>query len=196
MMREIAVPRTRAPRPRPRQSDLGFGHHFTDHMFMAEWSAERGWHEPRVVPYGPFSFEPAAGVFHYGQAMFEGLKAYRGVDGKVRLFRAERHCRRMAEGAPRLAMPPPDPELLHAGIAAVVRTDADWAPSAHGTSLYIRPTLVASEAFLGVRAAQRYLLFVILSPVGAYWPDGMAPVKIWVERDSVRAVRGGTGASK
>jgi branched-chain amino acid aminotransferase len=185
-----------SPRPRPADNALGFGKHFADHMFVAEWTSQRGWHHGRIVPYGPMSLEPAASVLHYGQAMFEGMKAFRGVDGKVRLFRLEHHCRRMAEGAPRLCMPPPDPEMMSRAITQLVRTDAAWVPSTAGTALYIRPTLVATEPFLGVRPADHYTFFIITSPVGAYYEGGMKPVKIWVERTLVRAPHGGLGAVK
>jgi len=194
--REITIRRTTAPKPRAAVSELGFGRHFTDHMFVMDWSEPAGWHEPRVVPYGTNALEPAASCFHYGQTMFEGMKAFRQKDGRVVLFRPERHCRRMAEGAPRLCMPAPDPAELQEAIATVVRADADWVPDAPGTALYIRPTLVATEAFLGVRPAKQYKLFVILSPVGAYYPEGLNPVKLWVEERYVRAPPGGLGWTK
>ena len=195
-MSHFDVQLTQAPRPRPSDAGLGFGKHFADHMFVMEWTSQRGWHDGRVVPYGPLALDPAASVLHYGQAMFEGLKAFRGRDGKVRLFRLERHCRRMAEGAPRLCMPPPDPELTQRAITELVRADQGWVPAAPGTALYIRPTMIASEAFLGVRPADRYTYFIISGPVGAYYEGGMKPVKIWVERKLVRASPGGLGAVK
>ena len=195
-MSHFDVQLTQSPRPRPAENALGFGKHFADHMFVAEWTSQRGWHDARIVPYGPMSFDPAASVLHYGQAMFEGMKAFRGADGKVRLFRVERHSRRMAEGAPRLCMPPPDPEMMQQAITELVRIDSAWVPSSPGTALYIRPTLVASEAFLGVRPADHYTYFIITSPVGAYYEAGVKPVKIWVERSFVRAPQGGLGAVK
>src|SRR5262249_53864104 len=159
---------------------LGFGKFFTDHMFVMDWAAGKGWHGARVVPYGPLSLDPAAAVLHYGQAMFEGLKAFRTRDGRVQLFRVDRNVQRMHDGAPRLPMPAPPLDLLTDGIAAVVKVDRDWVPSTVGHSLYIRPTLVATEPFLGVRPAERYVLFVILSPVGGYYgADGIKPVKIF-----------------
>src|SRR5262249_45432656 len=143
------------------------------------------------------SLDPAAAVFHYGQAMFEGLKAFRSQEsGRVSLFRLDRHVRRMEAGAPRLCMPPPPPERLAAGIRTAVSVDKDWVPSSVGTSLYIRPTLVATEPFLGVRPAEQYLLFVILSPVGAYYAEGLKPVKIHVEERFTRAAPGGLGGVK
>jgi branched-chain amino acid aminotransferase len=195
-MSKFDIKLTSSPKPRPADSEVGFGKHFTDHMFVMEWSKDRGWHNGRVEPYGPLVFDPAAAVFHYGQAMFEGLKAFRGRDGKVRLFRVDRHCKRMAGGAPRLCMPPVDPELMKQAIIDVVHADREWVPSSPGTALYIRPTLVASEAFLGVRPAERYTFFIILSPVGPYYAEGLKPVKIWVERAFVRAAPGGLGAIK
>jgi branched-chain amino acid aminotransferase len=196
----ISVKRTETGRHRPQETDLGFGKYFADHMFLADWTATRSWHSPRVEPYGPLALDPAAAVFHYGQALFDGLKAFRGQDdsgvSKIRLFRPDYHCQRMAAGAERLCMPAVDSALLEEGIRTLVRVDESWVPSLPGTSLYIRPTLIATEPFLGVRPAQRCLLFVITSPVGAYYPEGMNPVKIWVEETLVRAARGGLGAVK
>jgi branched-chain amino acid aminotransferase len=195
-MGKFEVKRTTTPRPRTPDHAVGFGKHFTDHMFVMDWTKDRGWHDGRIEPYGPLSLDPAAAVLHYGQAMFEGLKAFRGQDGKVRLFRVDRHCKRMAAGAPRLCMPSPDPEIMRQAILEAVAVDADWVPSSPGTALYIRPTLVANEAFLGVRPAERYLFFIIHSPVGAYYAEGMKPVKIWVEKSHVRAAPGGLGSIK
>lgn len=192
----IRYEKTTTPRPRPPVNDLGFGKHFTDHMFQMDWTAEQGWHDPRVVPYGPLSLDPAAAVLHYGQAMFEGLKAFRLPDGGVHLWRLDAHVARMGHGTPRLCMPEPDPAMMAEGIRAVVRTDRDWVPSDPGTALYIRPTLIATEAFLGVRPSNRYLFFVILSPVGSYYGGGLRPVKIWIERGQTRAAPGGLGAIK
>jgi branched-chain amino acid aminotransferase len=196
MAPSIRVETTKTPRTRPPTSELGFGKHFTDHIFLMDWTSEKGWHDPRVAPYGNLSLDPAAATLHYGQAMFEGLKAFRLRDGSVNLFRIDTHVARMGRGAPRLCMPVPDPELMKEGIKAVVRADADWVPAEPGTSLYIRPTLIATEAFLGVRPSNRYLFFVINSPVGSYYGGGMRPVKIWIERDQTRAAPGGLGAVK
>jgi len=192
----IDVRRTTSPRPRPSESELGFGKYFADHMLLLEYAAPQGWGEPKVVPYGPLALDPAASALHYGQAMFEGMKAFRQQDGRVALFRLEDHVRRMINGAPRLAIPPVDAEVMRESIIAVVSTDKDWVPSSPGTALYIRPIIVATEPFLGVRPASRYLFYVITSPVGAYYAGGLKPVKIWVETESVRAVRGGIGAVK
>ncbi|MBI2198175.1 MAG: branched-chain amino acid aminotransferase [Candidatus Rokubacteria bacterium] len=189
---------TKAPtlKKKPKDSDLGFGIIFTDHMFVANFQEEKGWYDPRVEPYAPIPLDPAAAVLHYAQAVFDGLKAFRGVDGKLRLFRPQKHVERLNNSARRMCIPPLDPELALQSIVTVVRTDGEWVPRMLGTSLYIRPTIIASEAFLGVRPARSYIYFVILSPVGAYYPEGMAPVKIRVEERYVRAVEGGLGGAK
>jgi branched-chain amino acid aminotransferase len=193
---DISTTRTTAPRPRPPESDLGFGKHFTDHMLTVEWKGG-AWGKPAIVPYGPIALDPAASVLHYGQAMFEGMKAFRGADGTVRLWRLMRHCQRMQAGAPRLCMPSYPPEQMAEAIEALVRVDADWVPSAPESALYIRPTLVATEGFLGVRPAEEYLFYVILSPVAAYYGGGaLTPVRIHVERKLTRAAPGGLGACK
>ena len=197
MKLEVRIERTRAPKAHPPESELGFGRHFTDHMLLVDFHDGRGWSDARVVPYGPLSLDPAAAVLHYGQAMFEGAKAIRGDDGAVRLFRLGRHCERLASGAPRLCMPPPDPEMLAHAITELVKVDEAWVPRARNTALYIRPTLVATEPFLGVRPANQYLLYVILSPVGSYYGgDTLKPVRIWVETQQTRAAKGGLGAVK
>jgi branched-chain amino acid aminotransferase len=189
----IEIERTTTPRPHPDEDQLGFGRYFADHMLEMAYEPPSGWGEPRIVPYGPLNLDPAASALHYGQAMFEGLKAFRLVDGRVALFRVDAHTHRLARGATRLSMPPPDPGTLREALVALVSMDADWVPSAPGTALYLRPVLIGTEAFLGVRPSSRYLLFVITSPVGAYYAAGLHPVKIWVETESVRAVRGGIG---
>lgn len=180
----------------PTEGDLGFGRVFTDHMFVMDYEPARGWHDARIVPYGPLSLDPSTNVFHYGQAMFEGLKAFRGKDGKVRLFRPKNHCLRMQAGAPRLCMPTPEPEAMQEAIESLVAIDESWVPSAPSTSLYIRPTLIGVDPVLGVRASQRYMFFVILSPVGAYYADGWKPLRIWIEESYVRAAKGGLGSVK
>jgi branched-chain amino acid aminotransferase len=184
-------------RPRPKDSELGFGKVFTDHMAMVDYDADRGgWYDPRVVPYGPLSLDPAAAVLHYAQEMFDGLKAFRGADGKVRIFRLDRHCKRLHDGAARLCIPAVDEELSRAAITALVQTDREWVPGSPGTSLYIRPTVVATEPFLGVRPAKRYVFFVIASPVGGYHGEAFTPARILVEDKYVRAAVGGLGGVK
>jgi branched-chain amino acid aminotransferase len=196
MIEPIRITRATTRKPRPKDAELGFGTVFTDHMFVANFQEEKGWYDPRVEPYGPFPMDPAAAVLHYAQAIFDGLKAFRGVDGKVRLFRPQKHVERMNGSAKRLCIPALDPELGLESLTRLVAIDRDWVPSLVGTSLYIRPTIVADEPFLGVRPARSYLYYVILSPVGAYYPEGMAPVKILVVDKYVRAVEGGVGGAK
>ena len=165
-------------------------------MFLADFQEEKGWYDPRVEPYGPIPLDPAAAVLHYAQAVFDGLKAFRGVDGKVRLFRPQKHIERMNNSALRMSIPPMDPELALRSLVELVGLDREWVPRTIGTSLYVRPVILASEAFLGVRPAKSYIYYVILSPVGAYYAEGMAPVKIRVEEKYVRAVDGGLGGAK
>jgi branched-chain amino acid aminotransferase len=183
-------------KPRPADADLVFGRVFTDHMAIVDYDKSRGWYDPRVVPYAPLPLDPAAAVFHYGQEMFDGLKAFHGADGKIRFFRIDRHCRRMHDGADRLCIPPIDPELVRGALVALVGADRDWVPKAPGTSLYLRPTIIASEPFLGVRPAERYVFFAIASPVGAYNGHQFDPARILVEDNYVRAAVGGLGAVK
>lgn len=192
----IPITRTTSPRPRPAEDALGFGKYFADHMLLVDWTEGRGWSDARIVPYGALPLDPAASVLHYAQAMFEGLKAYRLADGRLALFRPDRNAHRMATGAARLSMPAIDEQLFVQGIAQLVALDRDWVPSAPGTALYIRPTLIATEPFLGVRASKQYLFYVITGPVGAYYAGGLKPVRIWIEQERVRAVRGGIGAAK
>jgi len=192
----LPVRQTTTPRPKMKEADLGFGRVFADHMMIAEYTAEQGWQNARIEPYGPMAMDPAAGVFHYGQAMFEGLKAFRTADGGVSLFRPEHHCARMQRGAPRLCMPSVEPKLMQAWASQLVKVDEAWVPSSAGTALYLRPTLIATEGYLGVRPALRYTFFIISSPVGAYYAGGVKPVRIWVEREQTRAAHGGLGSVK
>lgn len=192
----IVVERTRAPKMKPKPEDYGFGRHFSDHMFMLDYVKSQGWHSPRVVPYQPFSIEPGATVLHYGQAIFEGQKAFRGADGKVRMFRPEMNWRRMKASAERLCMQAPELEIYMKGLEQLIRTDLDWVPTQDGTALYLRPTLIGTESFLGVRPADQYLFYIITSPVGAYYGDSLESVRIWIEREYSRAAPGGIGAAK
>jgi len=178
------------------ESQLGFGKVFTDHMFLMQYERGRGWHDARVVPHGPLSLDPATAVFHYGQAMFEGMKAFRSADGTVKMFRPEVHCERMASGAPRLCMPSPDPRFMMRALTTLVGVDGDWTPRVPESALYIRPTLIATDPVLGVHASSRYIFFIILSPVGPYYAEGFHPLRIWVEDRYVRAAPGGLGAVK
>ncbi len=192
----IRITRAATKKPRPKDSELGFGTVFTDHMFLADFQEEKGWYDPRIEPYGSLSLDPATAVLHYAQAIFDGLKAFRGVDGRVRVFRPHMHIERLNNSATRMCIPPLDPDLALRSLVELVRLEQDWVPSSLGTALYIRPTIIATEPFLGVRPAKSYLYYVILSPVGAYYPEGMDPVKILVVDKYVRAVEGGVGAAK
>ncbi len=196
MAEAIRITKARTLKTKPKDAELGFGQIFTDHMFVADFQEEKGWYDPRIEPYGPLEMDPAAAVLHYAQAVFEGLKAFRGVDGKVRLFRPQKNVERLNNSARRMCIPPLDPDLALQSIVTLVGVEREWVPRTIGTSLYIRPTIVANEPFLGVRPAKSYVYFVILSPVGAYYPEGMAPVKIRVEEKYVRAVEGGLGSAK
>ncbi len=192
----IRITKTAQKKQKPKDKDLAFGTDFTDHMFLVDFQEEKGWYDPRVEPYGPLALDPATAVLHYGQGLFEGLKAFRGRDGKIRLFRPNKHVERLNRTATKMCIPTLDPDLVLKSWTTLVDVDRDWVPSAVGTSLYVRPTIIASEAFLGVRPAKEYLYFVILSPVGAYYAEGMAPVKIKVIDNYVRAVVGGLGEAK
>jgi len=196
----IAVHRTASPKTKLPDSEIGFGRIFTDHMFSMRWTTARGWHDAKISAHAPITLDPAAGAFHYGQTMFEGIKAFRTRDGQVNLFAVDQHVERMARGAPRLVMPALDVALARLGIVELVKLDRDWVPSAPGTSLYIRPTLIATESFLGVRPSTEFLFFVIMTPVSPYYGgphgDGLNPLSIRVERKLTRAAPGGIGATK
>ena len=196
MSEPIRISRAATKKPKPKDSELTFGTVFTDHMFVLDFQEEKGWYDPRVEPYGPFPLDPAAAVLHYAQAVFDGLKAFRGRDGQVRLFRPQKHVERLIQSSQRLCIPPLDPDLALKSLVTLVGIEKDWVPSTVGTSLYVRPTIIANEAFLGVRPAKSYIYYVILSPVGAYYPEGMNPVKILVVDKYVRAVEGGVGSAK
>lgn len=193
----IKVTKTDNPKEKPQdQSKLGFGKIFTDHMFEVDYTSGKGWHDPRVVPFHDISLSPAAMVFHYGQEMFEGLKAYKTADGRVLLFRPDKNIERANNSNRRLMIPEIPEDLFLDGLKTLVKTDADWIPTAEGTSLYIRPFVIATDPFLGVRPSDTYKFMIILSPSGAYYPEGLNPVKIWIEDHYVRAVRGGIGEAK
>jgi branched-chain amino acid aminotransferase len=194
----ISVPirRTQTPRTKPEDSALEFGTVFTDHMYLQDYSADKGWHSPRIEPYQSLVLDPAAAVLHYAQAIFDGLKAFRQPDGGVRLFRPRKHAERLVNSAVRMCIPPLEPEQVVRSFSSLVDLDRDWVPRTPGTSLYIRPTIVATEPYLGVRPAQAYLYYVILSPVGSYYGQGMKPVSILVADQYVRAVEGGVGSAK
>ncbi len=196
-MYNFSVTKTTAPKPHPEdESKLGFGKVFTDHMFIMNYTEGKGWHDGRIVPYQRLSLDPSAMVFHYGQEMFEGLKAYKGKDGKTRLFRPDMNAKRTNATNKRLCIPELPEELFVEACKAIVKMDEDWIPTAPGTSLYIRPFIIATDEFLGVAPSKTYLFIIILSPSGAYYASGLAPVGIWIEDDYVRAVKGGMGFAK
>ena len=178
-------------------ADPGFGLHFSDHMFLAEWTPDRGWHDARVTPYAPLSLDPATAVLHYAQEIFEGMKAYRHRDGSVWTFRPEENAARMVRSSQRMALPVLPEAAFVASVDALVRTDERWVPEPTGEkSLYLRPFMFASEKFLGVRPAKHVTYLVIASPAGAYFAKGLRPVSIWLSEEYSRAGVGGTGAAK
>jgi len=190
------LPLTNA-KPRPTDDNqLGFGKLFTDRMLVMDYAAGTGWHSARIQPYGPFSLDPACAVLHYAQEIFEGLKAFRRDDGRIALFRAMDNVRRFNRSAARMCMPEVDEAFFLDAIRQLVRLEADWVPHSAGTSLYIRPTMIATDPYLGVKPSDTYLCYVILSPVGAYYKGGFSPVKIWISDEYVRASLGGTGEAK
>jgi branched-chain amino acid aminotransferase len=193
---EISVLETEKKGVKPEDSKLGFGQFFTDHMFSMDYSVEKGWHDARIEPYSEIALLPAAMVFHYGQAIFEGLKAYKTSEGKVQLFRARDNFARFNRSAKGLCMPEVDVDFVMQALKKLLLVEKNWVPGSDGTSLYIRPTMIATDSFLGVRASNTYRFFIILSPVGAYYAEGFNPLKIWVSKDHVRAVRGGVGEFK
>jgi branched-chain amino acid aminotransferase len=181
---------------KPHDSQLGFGQFFTDHMYLLDFDLQNHWHNPRIIPYQPIALDPAASVLHYGQALFEGMKAFRQDSGRVVMFRPDFNFERLQDGAERLCMQAPPPKLVTEGISELIRIDQDWVPKSEGCSLYIRPTLIGVEPFLGVRPSNKYLFYTILSPVGSYYAEGINPVKIWIEEEYIRAAPGGLGATK
>ena len=196
-MQEIKFIKAETLKQKPTdESKLGFGKIFTDYMFTMEYDPENGWHNPCVKPYQPLQLDPSTSVLHYGQSIFEGMKCYRRADGGLQLFRPMDNFARMNRSADRLSIPQFDEELAMEGLKKLLEVEKDWVPHNVGTSLYIRPTIIATDAMLGVHAAHHYLFFIILSPVGAYYAQGLAPVGIYVEDTYVRAVRGGFGFAK
>ena len=193
---EIKFVKTTCPAEKPDPSTLGFGKKFTDHMFMMDYSREEGWHDARIVPFARLSLHPASTVLHYGSEIFEGLKAYRRADGKVQMFRPIENIRRMNNSAERLCLPQIDEDDFMQILVEFVRTEQDWTPSAPGTSLYLRPFMFGNDESLGVHAVHNATFVIIASPVGSYYKEGINPVKIMIEDQDVRAVRGGTGYAK
>jgi len=189
---------TKAPvlKEKPDSSTLGFGKIFTDHMFMMDWNSEKGWYNQRIVPFENISLHPASTVLHYGSEIFEGLKAYRRADGKVQLFRPIENIRRMNRSAERLCLPEIPEDMAMEILTTFVNLEQDWTPSAEGTSLYLRPFMFGNDESLGVHAVHNATYVIIASPVGSYYKEGINPVKIMIEDEDVRAVRGGTGYAK
>lgn len=195
-MKNIAISRTTTPKTVPPADKLGFGQSFTDHMFIMDYQPEQGWHHPRIEPYAPFCVDPATMVFHYGQAIFEGMKAFRRANGSINIFRPEAHFARFNRSADRLCIPRLDIDDIIAALQALLEVDHRWVPDDAGTALYIRPFIIATDRFLGVRPSLTYRFFIILSPVGAYYTEGFNPVKILVENELIRAAPGGIGDVK
>ncbi len=193
---ELTIKKANQLKSKPNDADLTFGTIFTDHMLNMDYTPEKGWHHPRIEPYHDIQMDPATMVLHYGQAVFEGLKAFRTPEGKIQLFRPRDNIRRFNHSSQLLCMPEYDEDFIIYCIKELVALEKDWVPSAPGTSLYIRPTAIAFDPYLGVRSSYTYRFFIILSPVGAYYKEGFNPVKIMVTRDHVRAVRGGLGEAK
>ncbi|MDR1663782.1 MAG: branched-chain amino acid aminotransferase [Clostridiales bacterium] len=192
----IRFEQTQNPKPKPPQDALFFGKYFTDHMFVMEYDEGKGWHDPAIVPYAPISMDPASMVLHYGQAVFEGLKCYRAGDGRLLLFRPERNFARLNKSDERVCIPHIDEEIALKALTELIKVEKDWVPSAEGTSLYVRPFTFSTEAHVGVHPSGSYKFVIILSPVGAYYPEGLNPVKIYIEDEYVRAVKGGLGFTK
>lgn len=196
-MQTIKIEKTTSPNEKPgKENPLKFGTIFTDHMFEMDYEEGKGWYDPRIVPYHKLELEPSAMVFHYGQEMFEGLKAYKTEDGRILLFRPDKNIERANRSNHRLCIPDIPEELFLEALKQVVLVDQDWIPIKPGTSLYIRPFVIATDPFLGVRPSHTYKFMIILSPVGAYYESGLNPVKIWIEDEFVRAVKGGIGEAK
>ncbi|WDP91779.1 MAG: branched-chain amino acid aminotransferase [Desulfobacter sp.] len=193
---EIKVTRAAQTGTRPKDEDLGFGTVFTDHMFVMDYEEGKGWLNPRIEPFAEFSMSPAAMVFHYGQAIFEGLKAYKTPEGKIQFFRARDNFARMNKSAEGLCIPKIDVDFTMDAMKQLVKMEEKWIPETLGTSLYVRPFIIATDPFLGVRSSYKFKFFIILCSVGAYYAEGLNPVKIWVCKDHVRAVRGGVGEFK
>lgn len=193
---EIKVTLCETKKEKPASDKLEFGRTFTDHMFVADYKDGEGWLNPRVVPYASLEMDPAAMVFHYGQTVFEGLKAYLTTEGTVRLFRPDENMKRLNMSCERISMPAIDETFALDALKKLLEIDKDWIPTAPGTSLYIRPFVIANESYLGVDPSKSYKFIIILSPVGSYYKEGIHPVKILVENEYVRAVKGGTGTAK
>ncbi|MGL4392558.1 MAG: branched-chain amino acid aminotransferase [Fusobacteriaceae bacterium] len=193
---EIKFEKAKQLKQKPNENNLGFGKHFTDYMFIMDYEKTKGWHDARIIPYGPIEMDPASMVFHYAQEVFDGLKAYISPEKKVLLFRPEMNGRRLSSSCERLSMAKISEEAFIEAVNALVKEEKDWIPKSEGTSLYIRPFVFATECGVGVHASSKYKFVIILSPVGAYYPEGVNPIKIYVEDEYTRASVGGTGEIK
>ena len=193
---EIKIIKTTNPKVKPESSTLGFGKFFTDHMFIMDYSQEKGWHDARIVPFGRLDIHPASTVLHYGSEIFEGLKAYRKKDGNVQLFRPLENIKRMNRSAERMCLPQIPEDIALEALTKFIEVEKSWVPKDVGTSLYIRPFMFGNDETLGVHAVKNAKFIIITSPVGSYYKEGLNPVKIMIESQDVRAVRGGTGEAK
>ena len=193
---QISITKTTTPAAKPAADTLGFGKIFTDHMFLMDWTEGQGWHDARIVPFAPIAIHPASTVLHYGSEIFEGLKAYRRADGAVQLFRPIENIRRMNNSAERMCLPQIPEDMALEALTEFVKLEQEWTPSAPGTSLYLRPFMFGNDESLGVHAVHNATYVIIASPVGSYYKEGINPVKIMIETEDVRAVRGGTGEAK
>jgi len=193
---QLTITKADQLKTKPDDAKLGFGSNFTDHMFNMDYNPQDGWHNPRIEPYASIDMDPATMVLHYGQAVFEGLKAFRTESGAIQLFRPKDNFKRMNNSSRLICIPDIDEAFALDALKQLLVVEKNWVPSAPETSLYIRPTIIAMDPFLGVRASHTYRFFIILSPVGAYYAEGFNPIKIWVSKNHVRAVRGGVGEAK
>lgn len=195
MSTDLEIVKSTNLKAKPYKDQIPFGRTFTDHMFVMDYETEKGWFEPRIIPYEPITLDPAAMIFHYGQTVFEGLKAYR-ADNRILLFRPEKNLQRLNLSSERLSIPHIDEERVMGYLKELISLEQDWVPSTPGTSLYVRPYIIATEPNLSVAPSHTYKLMIILSPVGSYFSGGLTPVKISVEDKFTRAVKGGTGMAK
>ncbi len=195
-MEQLKIEYTTTPKAKPDVNGIPFGTYFSDHMFLMNYETGKGWFDPRIVPYGPFTLDPASMVFHYAQEIFEGMKAYRTASGTVQLFRPMENLKRMNNSAERMCIPAFDAEAMLTYLKKFVEVESDWVPSEPNTSLYLRPFIIATDPHVGVHASHTYLFAIIACPVGSYYKEGINPVKILIESEDVRAVRGGTGYTK
>ncbi|MFC0559734.1 branched-chain amino acid aminotransferase [Halalkalibacter alkalisediminis] len=196
MTRTIEVVHSTNKKPKPNADNIAFGKYFSDHMFVMDYSEEKGWYDPRIVPYAPITLEPSAMIFHYGQTVFEGLKAYRTPDDRILLFRPEKNFRRLNLSSERISIPAIDEELALVALKKLIEVEKEWVPALEGNSLYIRPFIIATEPNINLTPANSYQFMMILSPVGSYYKEGIKPVGIYVEDEYTRAVKGGTGTAK